>query len=111
MSSSQASSKQQPPGDSKAKCLKGLGPIWSAKEVKLFFQAYHEHGQEWDVVAEAVGTRTPENCESVFKQTQSFLSIPKVTAVVRREEGERDKHARVWEGGSVSKRERKVVGG
>eukprot|EP00192_Tetraselmis_astigmatica_P009859 CAMPEP_0117651752 /NCGR_PEP_ID=MMETSP0804-20121206/2261_1 /TAXON_ID=1074897 /ORGANISM="Tetraselmis astigmatica, Strain CCMP880" /LENGTH=957 /DNA_ID=CAMNT_0005457753 /DNA_START=126 /DNA_END=2999 /DNA_ORIENTATION=- len=54
---------------------KEMGPKWSPEEIRKFFHAYHAHGQEWEAISGAVGSRSPANCEAVFRLTQSFLSI------------------------------------
>lgn len=39
---------------------------WSQKEKEAFREAYVEHGDDWDKISEAIGTRQAKSCERYF---------------------------------------------
>ncbi|KAI3433426.1 hypothetical protein D9Q98_003241 [Chlorella vulgaris] len=51
---------------------------WAPEAAARFFKAFHEHGQDWDQVSEAVGEgQSAEACEELFRKQHAYLCIPK----------------------------------
>ena len=50
---------------------------WAPDEAAAFFHAFHQHGQDFERVAAAVGgARSAVDCEALHRRQQAYLSIP-----------------------------------
>ncbi|MEW5300817.1 MAG: hypothetical protein WDW36_003721 [Sanguina aurantia] len=55
----------------------GASDKWDEEGLKRFYRAFVKHQQSWSKVSRAMGgSKTSEQCEAMWKQNKTFLSLP-----------------------------------
>jgi hypothetical protein len=50
---------------------------WTHTEATVFYTSFHKHGLNWKVVAKAVGSKSADACEDLYRQHRPYLGLDK----------------------------------